>query len=128
MAESASNLCDRFHCIEPVRACQKSTLRLAKQVDPHDSIELTHPCFCRFGVALRATGPLSNVLGNTPGKPVLRMLNGQAVLVLHPSTLAAIKLVCLGRENLTRYCPQKFCVADKRKGSNSYREPHLPKR
>ena len=75
---------------------------------PHDSIELTHPWFCRFGVALRATGPLSNVLGNTPGKPVLRMLNGQAVLVLHPSTLAAIQLVSLGRENLTRYCPQIF--------------------
>ena len=106
-----------------MRACQKSTLRLAKQVDPHDSIELTHPCFCRFGAVLQPTGPLSNVLANTPGKPAqLHMLQTGCVLVLHPSTLAAIQLVSLGRENLTRYSPQKFWVAATRKGSNSYRE------
>ena len=34
-----SNHLDRFDGIKPVRACQKSTLRLAKQVNPHDSIE-----------------------------------------------------------------------------------------
>ena len=45
---------------------------------PHDSIELTHPCFCRFGVALQPTGPLSNVLANTLGnKPVFACCMGR---------------------------------------------------
>ena len=90
---------------------------------PHDSIQLTHPCFFRFLIALQPTGPLSNRAGQHPGKPAK----------LHASWAGCVSATPVdARCNTARFSrprephkvlPTNILAGGTRKGSNSYREP-----